>query len=71
MDKTALEAAEVAYRDALELARREPTPEHRDAVKAAWAAREAISPPMKRGGYSSRAGRRQRAELVASTHRAR
>lgn len=51
-----------AWEKARALAARNPSIEHRDAAKAAWAALGAASPRMKTGGYASRAGQRQAAE---------
>ena len=58
-----LTEAQRAYEAARELARISPTAENREAVKAAWAAREAAAPKQKVSSYASRAGKRQRAEM--------
>jgi hypothetical protein len=59
MAKTDREAAESVWAKARDAARLNPTPENREAAKAAWAALEAVSPPMKRSGFVSRAGQKQ------------
>ena len=57
-----------AYESARDLARRDPTPEHRDAAMAAWAALDAASPRRSVAAYTSRAGKRQHAEMRQMNH---
>ena len=67
----ALDAAVVAAQAALDAAK---TPENWNAYKAAWNARAAwnqANRPVKPRGFASRAGQRQRRELLAQMSRRR
>jgi hypothetical protein len=64
----------VTWERARQAANLNPTAENRTLAKAAWAALVVASPPMKKTGFASRAGNRQRAELldqIASSRRRR
>lgn len=59
------EKLQAAFNEARAKARREPTPENREAAKAAWKALEEATPRAKARGYASRAGQRQAAQRRA------
>jgi len=50
-------------------AKTDPTPENREAVKAAWAALDAAAPRQKVSGHASRAGKRQHDEFWSQYRR--
>ena len=62
----AIDAAKKAFTDARADARKNPTPENREAAIAAWAALEAATPRRAIARYGSRAGQRQAAWYKAS-----